>query len=146
MTDGSYTGRCYCGAVTLSSETAPLTVATCHCADCRRLSGAPVNTFAAFQIGAVEYSPPLGAGISHSAGVKRWFCAACGTPLAAYYDYLPDQLYVPVGLFDQVDQFSPRSQSHTGSRVAWVEIDPNLPQDAGSGRELLKAADGEGKD
>lgn len=90
--------------------------------------------------------PSLDAGVSHAKGVRRWFCRACGTPLAATYDYLPDQLYIPVGLFDQVNELPPQSHSHTGSRVAWVELDASLPQDTGSARDILKAAHGDPKD
>lgn len=142
MSAPQLTGRCYCGAVSLSAATGALTVTTCHCSDCRRLSGAPSNTFAAFNKTNLQFQPPLDAGVSHSPGVRRWFCQSCGTPLAATYDYLPGQTYVPVGLFDQVDTLVPESQSHTASRVCWVAIDDSIPQSEGSGRETLKVADG----
>lgn len=44
------TGRCYCGATTVQATLAPLTVAYCHCIDCRRVTGAQVAAFAAFDL------------------------------------------------------------------------------------------------
>ena len=41
-------GRCYCGATTISATEAPQAIAYCHCGDCRRVTGAPVAAFAAF--------------------------------------------------------------------------------------------------
>ncbi|MFK7836645.1 MAG: GFA family protein [Sulfitobacter sp.] len=125
----------------MTSTAQPLAVATCHCGDCRRVSGAPCNTFAAFLPANVVFSPALGTGVRHHAEVQRWFCHACGTPLAAAYAYLPDQLYVPVGLFDQVDALVPQSESHTASRVCWVSPRHDLPSSAGSGRDRLEQAD-----
>ena len=76
----------------------------------------------------------------HAPGVRRWFCRNCGTALAAQYDYLPDQTYVPVGLFDQVDRLVPQSQSHTSSRLCWLDDVKACPESRGSGSEGLNAA------
>ena len=130
-------GQCYCGAVRVEASAAPITVAYCHCTDCRRLSGAPVSAFAAFGPGDLIWTPALGAGRSHAPGVRRWFCEACGSPLAATYDYLPGQLYVPVGRFDQVDALPPRSHSHAGCQVPWLHLIVDLPRSRASGRDLL---------
>ncbi|MEM6423293.1 MAG: GFA family protein, partial [Pseudomonadota bacterium] len=55
-----FTGRCYCGAITLEATAAPLTAAYCHCADCRRWTGAPVAAFAAFAADTVRLTPEPG--------------------------------------------------------------------------------------
>ena len=58
MTDAPprFTGRCYCGGITLSAQESPQTIAYCHCTDCRRITGAPVAAFAAFAENAVRAS------------------------------------------------------------------------------------------
>ena len=66
--DTAFTGRCYCGAVSLHSDTPPLTVAYCHCSDCRRWAGAPVAAFAAFRAADLSATPNQGPRVSHTAG------------------------------------------------------------------------------
>ncbi|MGX9356874.1 GFA family protein [Roseobacteraceae bacterium S113] len=132
-------GRCYCGAVQVEASAAPITVAYCHCSDCRRLSGAPVGAFAAFAHG-LHFEPPLGAGFSMSEGVRRWFCQACGTPLAATYAYLPGQTYVPVGVFDAPEALAPEGHSHAASQLPWLHLADDLPRDAASARDRLNEA------
>ena len=40
-----YTGRCFCGAVTLEVSGAPEAMGYCHCESCRAWSAGPVNAF-----------------------------------------------------------------------------------------------------
>ena len=98
-----------------------------------------MGAFAAFKEADVTATPALGAPFSSVSGVERWRCAACGSPLAARFDYLPGQLYVPVGLLDDAGAFPPEIHCHAGSRLAWLHLDDDLPQTAGSGRETLAA-------
>lgn len=117
---------------------APDMIAYCHCDDCRRLSGAPVAAFAAFATEALAVDPPLGAGVSHTPGVRRWFCTKCGTQIGASYAYLPGQIYVPVGVFDQVADLAPELHAHAGSQVPWLSIDDDLPRYMESSRDALQ--------
>ena len=112
---GHITGRCYCGGITLSSQEAPQSVAYCHCIDCRRITGAPVAAFAAFGEKAVQASPAWPVSKSFAPGVSRWFCPDCGSPLAAAFDYLPGQLYVPLGLIDQAAELRRNSTPMKGA-------------------------------
>ncbi|WP_224825346.1 GFA family protein [Cognatishimia sp. MH4019] len=122
------------------SASAPLTVAYCHCADCRRVSGAPVSAFAAFDPQNITITPAPETSVTVAPGVTRWFCAKCGTHLQAHYDYLPDQLYVPIGLFDDATSLKPESHSHSGSKLPWLCLTDTLPQAEGSGRARLSGA------
>ena len=117
-----------------------MVVTYCHCNDCRRLSGAPVAAFAGFATKKVSFDPPLDAGRSHFEGVTRWFCEACGTQLAARYDYLPDQLYTPIGLWDQANRLPPARHAHHGSKLSWLELTDDLPRDNDSARAALNEA------
>ena len=118
----------------------PLTVAYCHCSDCRRLSGAPVAAFAAFKAETVTISPTPRHADTVTNGVDRWFCDGCGAALAAAYDYLPDQVYVPIGLWDQAADLAPKSHSHAASALPWHVVEDDLPQHTGSGRQTLRKA------
>ncbi len=134
------TGRCYCGRVRVHADVRPQLVAYCHCSDCRRVSGAPVAAFAAFAPGEAVFDPPLGPPVSVNPGVERWFCHDCGTPLAATFDYLPDQVYVPVGLLDQAAELPPSIHSHASSGLPWLHIDDDAERLDGSSRERLAAS------
>lgn len=133
------TGRCYCGAVSLSAPD-PLTVVYCHCSSCRRLSGAPVAAFAAFTEKAMAFNPPLGEPSFQKPGVTRWSCPTCSAQLAATYDYLPDQIYVPIGLFDQADTLEPQVHAHAENQLPWLHLTDDLPRKAASSRDVLNAA------
>jgi hypothetical protein len=119
----------------LSFSAAPRTVAYCHCADCRRWTGGAVGTFAAFDDSALEGE--LGPGFSCHPGVERWNCRACGSPLAARFDYLPGQVYVPLGILDQAAGLAPQIHCHAESRLPWLHIQDGLERAAGSGRDAL---------
>ncbi|PSL22207.1 GFA family protein [Shimia abyssi] len=134
------TGRCYCGTVSLRFSAPPQIVAYCHCSDCRRWTGAPAPAFAAFAPDTLTLSPDLGPGTSHTPGVTRWNCPDCGSPIAAQFDYLPDQTYVPIGLLDQAADFPPAMHCHSGSTLPWLHMNDTLPRANDSGRDALTAS------
>lgn len=134
------TGRCYCGAVRVEAAGLPLTVAYCHCTDCRRWTGAPVGAFAAFAEGALRLSPVPEAR-SAVPGVRRWNCPACGSPLAARFEYLPGQVYVPLGILDDAASVAPVLHAHAGSQLPWLRIDDTLPRHLTSARDALTEGD-----
>ena len=131
-----FSGQCYCGKSRITLREAPEIVTYCHCADCRRISGAPVSAFAAFARHVVEVSPTP-KGVSVNPGVPRYFCADCGTHMLATYDYLPNQAYVPVGILDETASLAPERHSHGDSQVSWLHLDDGLPRSKGSGRDAL---------
>ena len=118
----------------------PRTVAYCHCTDCRRWTGGPVGAFAAFAKEDVELSPTQPDGFTAVPGVIRWSCKSCGSPLAAQFDYLPGQTYVPLGVLDNAHEFSPEIHCHADNALEWLHITDELPRAAASGREILNAS------
>lgn len=130
-------GRCYCGATTIHTTQAPHAVAYCHCTDCRRVTGAPVAAFAAFDEAAVTFTPSEGRKVAANPGVTRSFCEVCGSPLAGRYDYLPGKVYIPVGVLDQAGDFAPQLHAHESQRLVWLHIDDELERFAGSARSQL---------
>lgn len=133
------TGRCYCGATSLTAKSPAQTVTYCHCTDCRRITGAPVAAFAAFDAGDVTITPDPGP-VSANPGVERWFCRTCGSPMAARFDYLPGQVYVPIGVLDQAADLAPQQHSHAEACLPWLHIDDDLDRNMASGRKVLQAA------
>lgn len=136
----SISGKCYCGAVAFSVNAAPEIVAYCHCEDCRRWTGAPQPAFAAVPASTLDADAEFGGGRTFPSGVTRWNCGTCGSPLAAIFPYLPDQIYLPLGILDQASAWRPERHSHSGSRLSWVNIADGLPLSEGSAREALRKA------
>jgi len=50
-----YHSRCHCGRVRFSVNTAPLDAKLCHCMNCRRLHGAPMQHAAIFEKRSVHF-------------------------------------------------------------------------------------------
>lgn len=116
-------------------------VAYCHCSDCKRVTGAPVAAFAAFSDQDLEITPDQTGMVSVTDGVRRWFCKGCGSPLAARFDYLPGQVYVPLGLLDQAIDLPPKIHCHAEHSLQWLEMNDGMERVTGSARNALDVGD-----
>ncbi|GAB5438018.1 GFA family protein [Falsiruegeria mediterranea] len=139
QTTTKLSGRCYCGALRIQTSAPAQVVAYCHCSDCRRVTGGPVAAFAAFAPEVINILPTWPDPVEFTPGVKRWFCQTCGSAMAAWFDYLPDQMYVPLGVIDQIDDLAPDLHCHANNAPDWLHLDDGLPRDNGSGRDYLHA-------
>lgn len=135
--DNAITGRCYCGATTIRADRKTVAVAYCHCADCKRASGAPVSAVAAFDESDVTFVPDEGRAVSVNPDVTRTFCSVCCSPLAARYAYLPDQVYIPVSLLDQAEDLPPELHAYWSEHFAWLHLDDDLERFEKSSRSRL---------
>lgn len=120
------TGGCLCGAVRYSAKGKPLWVAHCHCASCRRQSGAPMVTWAGYRPAAITWSGDAAKPYASSEDVIRRFCPTCGTPLAYESTRWPDELHVPVATLDAPESLSPTAHVFWSEHLAWLEIGDDL--------------------
>ncbi len=74
---------------------------------------------------------------SHAPGVERWNCSACGSPIAARFDYLPGQIYVPLGIFDQPDLLPPDVVAFASNALDWITLPDDLAFHDASSRDTL---------
>ena len=65
-------------------------------------------------------------------------CPECGSPLAARFDYLPGQSYVPLGILDQAAELVPVRHCHADAKLPWLHIDDDAERVAGSARAELR--------
>ncbi|MEM9435560.1 MAG: GFA family protein [Pseudomonadota bacterium] len=130
------TARCYCGAYSLEFHGPAETIAYCHCSDCKRWTGSPLPAFAAYPTHAIVGALPEP--VSFAKGVLRRHCADCGSPLTAEFDYLPGQVYVPLGLFDDASALQPQIHAHADAALPWLHLEDGLPRQSGSARETLR--------
>jgi len=117
----------------------PRAVTYCHCTDCRRVTGAPVAAFAAFDENSVSLQPASGKTVNVNPGVTRTFCENCGTPLTGRYDYLPGTVYIAIGILDQAEQLAPELHSHESNRLSWLNIVDDCKRCPGSARNDLNS-------
>ncbi|MDX1431486.1 MAG: GFA family protein [Gammaproteobacteria bacterium] len=130
----SITGRCLCGAVRYTVTGAPKWVAHCHCESCRRNTGSAVATFVGFHRDQVDFVQGERRLFASSPGVRRGFCADCGTPISYEADRFGDEIHLYLCTLDDPDAFPAESHVYHGERVAWFEIHDALPRYAATAR------------
>lgn len=121
-------GGCQCGAVRYAVEGQPAHVALCHCADCRKSSGAPVTAWAAYP--AADFSLLAGAPAAYSSNGSsvRHFCPTCGTGLYFVNEVvLPGLVDIQVATLDDPDALPPQVHIQTAERVGWMDGADALP-------------------
>lgn len=123
-------GGCQCGAARYEITAPPLGVYNCHCVDCQKLTGGPYaismpvrsETFRLVS-GAVTFHDR----VADSGRVVRMFaCAQCGTRLWNDPLATPEIKVVRPSTLDDPSWAEPIGNIWTGSRLPWIEIDPNL--------------------
>lgn len=79
----AHTGSCYCGAVEIETTGDPLDMGYCHCANCRKYSGAPVAAFTLWKSDQVKVAKGAASlGKFKSSDISdRWYCPKCGAHL-----------------------------------------------------------------
>jgi hypothetical protein len=112
------TGSCLCGAVRYEADGVPYHRTVCHCAMCRRASGAPMVAWFSVARGALRWVRGQPRSYRSSGHATRCFCAVCGTQLTFAADAYPDD----------PERAPPSDHTRTSSRLSWVGLDDGLPQ------------------
>ena len=125
------TGGCFCGRVRYEVRAAPFNATLCHCADCRRVTGAPAVAW--FSVHPRDFvmrgAPPRRA--TSSPGVVRAFCDTCGTALTYARADLPDEVDVTTSSLDAPERVPPGDQTWFADRVRWMDGVAALPAHRG---------------
>ncbi len=88
----------------------------------------------------MTFSPDGGKAFRPRDGVTRTFCETCGSSLWARYDYLPDQIYIPLGLIDQAADLQPEVHAYDSQRLPWLHIQDSAQRFAKSSQSLLRSS------
>lgn len=126
---GKHAGGCHCGAVRYEATGTPQHVALCHCADCRKSSGAPTVSWAAFAEAEVVVTRGMVKTYNSSGKALRSFCETCGTGL--FYsnaDFLPGIVDIQSATLDDPNSLPASAHIQTAERIAWMAQAHNLPQ------------------
>ncbi|MGJ0223513.1 GFA family protein [Streptococcus pyogenes] len=136
-------GGCLCGAIRYRATSAPLRGVICHCAMCRKHSGAPALAFVHFRRPDFTWLHGEPTRYRSSEFAERGFCAKCGSTLGMHEDVLMDRVQVTVGSLDEPARVRIDDHVWTQERVSWFEIDDGLPRFPKSSSAVpSKATDG----
>ena len=115
-------GGCLCGAIRFAADGAPKWTSYCHCASCRRHTGAPVSAYAGFETAKVHFTQGEPAYYTSSPGVRRGFCARCGSTLSFEGERWPGELHLHIGAFDDPASLPPAGQAFADERLPWLHL------------------------
>lgn len=121
-------GHCLCGAVSYEYSGAENWRGYCHCESCRRSNSAPVACFFGVSRDAYRFTGAKPAIYESSPGVRRLFCARCGTQMAFDADRYPREIHFHAASLDDPDNFSPQFHVHCGERLPWLNVADDLPK------------------
>lgn len=119
-------GGCACGKVRYRVKGRPRIPSLCHCADCRKSSGATPVGWVAFRRTEVTWvtEPPKDRASSERA--VRSFCPDCGAQIMFRYHAHPDYVDLTIGSLDDPGLVAPQAHIWMKSKVAWVHLDEDL--------------------
>ena len=121
-------GSCLCGAVRFEIDQVRA-LTHCHCANCRKLTGAAFATYA--HVDADKFRFVAGEDMTVASnpppGSFRHRCKTCGCLTPGKASYLPT-VSIPAGLLDDDPDVRPRLHVFTSSRAPWWTIQDDLPQ------------------
>jgi hypothetical protein len=89
MSQSSYEGSCFCGAVAITVTGKPEAMGYCHCSSCRSWAAAPVNAFSLWKPDSVVVTRGQGQiGIyKKTERSLRHYCRACGGHLMTVHPH-----------------------------------------------------------
>jgi hypothetical protein len=128
MSERRLKGRCLCGAVEYEVTDAFEYAAMCHCADCRRATGAAFKPFAGIKQDALSVSKGGSATMRYGGDPDHdLHCKNCGSLI---YSVVREGAYVHVAMGTLVDDPTIRPTEHifVSSRAPWFPITDKLPQ------------------
>ena len=138
--DGTrHSGACRCGRRAFKYDPGAVRfVLACHCADCRRTTGAAFSTWVGIATSGLRWQGPAPAVHRSAPGVRWGHCPDCGTRLTYDADGDPGEIHVLIGAFTAPEDLPPARHVHWAERLPWIRPDDGLPRHiAGSGSPLV---------
>ncbi|MBE9557547.1 MAG: GFA family protein [Proteobacteria bacterium] len=121
-------GRCLCGETTFEFSGPANWCGHCHCESCRRNCSAPFTTFVGVPRGAARFTGRVPAVYNSRLGVRRHFCANCGTPIAYDADHYPDEIHFYAASLEYPEDAVPQFHVHFAEKLPWIEAHDSLPR------------------
>lgn len=119
-------GGCLCAAIRYRITDAPAFSVVCHCATCRRASGAPAIAWVTVDRSHFRFVSGFPRSYHSSVGVVRRFCAGCGTSLTYENAGSPNTVDITTATLDNPNDFPPHEEVWLEQRVPWQPVNPAL--------------------
>ncbi|MEM8791808.1 MAG: GFA family protein [Pseudomonadota bacterium] len=126
------TGRCLCGGVRFRFSGKPLWQGHCHCESCRKGCAAPMTSFIGVVDGAWAWTGEEPSLYESSPGVRRYFCARCGSQMAYAADRFPGETHFYAASLDDPSAYAPSFHVFAAEAVPWLVIEDDLPRYTGT--------------
>jgi len=139
MSDKSYKGSCFCGAVELSVTGEPAAMGYCHCTSCRTWSAGPVNAFTLWKPESVKITKGeanIGTYNKTPNSFRKW-CKSCGGHLMTDHP--------PFGLVDVYAATIPEFPFKAGVHVNYGETKLHMKDGLPKQNDFPKEMGGSGK-
>jgi hypothetical protein len=120
-------GGCFCGRVRYETTGTPFHETNCHCANCRRSTGATPVAWFTVERSQFRFTSGVPREFESTAQGTRSFCSLCGTQLTFTTEAFPTQIDVTTGSLDDPNSVPPKDQTWTRSKLSWVVLDEKLP-------------------
>lgn len=122
------TGGCHCGSVRYETADTPFERALCHCALCRRTTGAPAVAWFTVRESTLRLT---GEPASHASSehAVRTFCGRCGTQITFKDAAYGDRIDLTTASLDDPEAAPPVEQIWVKSRLPWMAAAHSLPDD-----------------
>jgi hypothetical protein len=131
VSDAVLDGGCLCGAVRYRARGPALRVNHCHCAMCRRTTGAVAATWATVALDGFALAAGKPAEYRASPKATRAFCATCGSTQFWKRDGA-DTIDIAVGTLDAPGDLAATRHDFVEERLACFALDPHLPEFPGT--------------
>lgn len=121
-------GGCFCGQIRYELLNAPFSSLTCHCVDCRRISGAPFVAWLTVRENEFRIVRGEPETIASSEAVVRTFCGHCGTQLTYRHAKHADEVDVAAGTLDDPAAVPPTFHTWVSQKLPWIALSDGLPR------------------
>jgi hypothetical protein len=128
MSEKSYAGGCFCGAVGYEVSGAPRFLCYCHCESCRRAAGSPAVAWGTFERSGFRVTRGRMKEFNSSPRVMRGFCADCGSCLTYSHEGRPGDIDVTLATLAEAANLAPTLHVWVADKLPWVRIEDGLPQ------------------
>jgi len=116
-----------CGAIRYVVQGDPVVTLHCHCADCRKATGAAYSTWAVYPRGALAWRGREPRRVRF-ADRLRLSCPDCGSPLGMLPSEDAAIVVVAAGSLDHPEVLKPVCHAWIEDQLPWIEIGNQLPR------------------
>jgi hypothetical protein len=134
MSSRAVEGHCLCRSIVFEYDAEPNWTFYCHCESCRRATSSPITTWISVPRAAFRFKQGAPRYFNSSPGVRRGFCATCGSPLTYEGEGIPEEVHVYAVALADPSCVIPERHVFVEEQLPWLETADELPRFAQTSR------------